>query len=47
MEVSTSTENHDIYTEGPFGLYKVSPVTMAKAVKNRAEIEGLRNAHLR
>ncbi|WOL04239.1 putative Xaa-Pro aminopeptidase P [Canna indica] len=45
-ELDASTKIQDIY-EGPFGLYKVSPVTMAKAVKNRAEIEGMCNAHLR
>lgn len=46
-EVVASIKNQDIQAEGPFGLYKVSPVTMAKAVKNRAEIEGMRNSHLR
>lgn len=29
------------------GLYKVSPVTLAKSVKNEAEIEGMKNSHLR
>uniref|UniRef100_A0A0D9WWP6 Aminopeptidase P N-terminal domain-containing protein n=1 Tax=Leersia perrieri TaxID=77586 RepID=A0A0D9WWP6_9ORYZ len=28
-------------------LYKVSPVTLAKAVKNKAEIEGMKSSHLR
>ncbi|CAD5174420.1 aminopeptidase P2 [Musa acuminata AAA Group] len=46
-EVVASIKNQDIQAEGPFGLYKVSPVTMAKAVKNRAEIEGMHNSHLR
>jgi Xaa-Pro aminopeptidase len=29
------------------GLYKVSPVTLAKSVKNKAEIRGMKNSHLR
>ncbi|KAL6639077.1 hypothetical protein ACP70R_022807 [Stipagrostis hirtigluma subsp. patula] len=28
-------------------VYKVSPVTLAKSVKNEAEIEGMKNSHLR
>ncbi|XP_006657547.2 aminopeptidase P2 [Oryza brachyantha] len=28
-------------------LYKVSPVTLAKAVKNEAEIEGMKSSHIR
>ncbi|XP_010255999.2 PREDICTED: probable Xaa-Pro aminopeptidase P [Nelumbo nucifera] len=34
-------------SEGPVGIYKVSPVTFAKAVKNPAELEGMQNSHLR
>ncbi|KAL5986600.1 Aminopeptidase P2 [Asimina triloba] len=34
-------------TEGPAGVYKVSPITMAKAVKNHAEIEGMKHSHFR
>ncbi|VAH04446.1 unnamed protein product [Triticum turgidum subsp. durum] len=29
------------------GLYKASPVTLAKSVKNEAEIRGMKNSHLR
>ncbi|XP_023537181.1 probable Xaa-Pro aminopeptidase P isoform X1 [Cucurbita pepo subsp. pepo] len=32
---------------GPTGVYKSSPVSIAKAVKNHAELEGMRNSHLR
>ncbi|TVU40093.1 hypothetical protein EJB05_13542 [Eragrostis curvula] len=28
-------------------VYRVSPVTLAKAIKNEAEIEGMKNSHLR
>jgi Xaa-Pro aminopeptidase len=28
-------------------LYKVSPATLAKAVKNEAEVEGMKSSHLR
>ncbi|RZC55446.1 hypothetical protein C5167_014295 [Papaver somniferum] len=31
----------------PAGLCKVSPITLAKAVKNYAELQGMRNSHLR
>ncbi|OVA12581.1 Creatinase [Macleaya cordata] len=34
-------------TARPRGVYKVSPITIAKAVKNHAELEGMRNSHLR
>ncbi|XP_068647791.1 aminopeptidase P2 [Aristolochia californica] len=44
---SKSTEVPNFPSEGPSGVYKVSPVTLAKAIKNRAEIEGMRNSHLR
>ncbi|XP_077213779.1 metallopeptidase M24 family protein [Tasmannia lanceolata] len=37
----------NIPIEGPAGVYRVSPVTQAKAVKNHAEIEGMQNSHLR
>lgn len=32
---------------GPTAVYKSSPVSLAKAVKNEAELEGMRNSHLR
>ncbi|KDP23512.1 hypothetical protein JCGZ_23345 [Jatropha curcas] len=32
---------------GPSGVYKASPISLAKALKNPAELEGMRNSHLR
>ncbi|KAE8010202.1 hypothetical protein FH972_006592 [Carpinus fangiana] len=32
---------------GPAGVYKSSPISIAKAVKNHAEREGMQNSHLR
>ncbi|KAL2231173.1 probable Xaa-Pro aminopeptidase P [Sesamum indicum] len=32
---------------GPTAVYRSSPVSLAKAVKNEAELEGMRNCHLR
>ncbi|KAJ6757190.1 XAA-PRO AMINOPEPTIDASE 1 [Salix koriyanagi] len=32
---------------GPSGVYRASPISLAKAVKNHAELEGMRNSHLR
>ncbi|GMP60540.1 hypothetical protein CsSME_00023360 [Camellia sinensis var. sinensis] len=32
---------------GPAGIHRTSPISMAKAVKNHAELEGMRNSHLR
>ncbi|KAJ8751981.1 hypothetical protein K2173_000727 [Erythroxylum novogranatense] len=32
---------------GPTGVFKPSPVSLAKAVKNSSELEGTRNCHLR
>ena len=29
------------------GVYKSSPISLAKAVKNHAELEGMQNSHLR
>lgn len=40
-------KHQDTWIEGPTGLYKLSPVTLAKAVKNKAEIDGMRGCHLR
>nr|POE93686.1 xaa-pro aminopeptidase 1 [Quercus suber] len=31
---------------GPTGVYGLSPISLAKAVKNHAELEGMRNSHL-
>ncbi|XP_039140309.1 aminopeptidase P2 [Dioscorea cayenensis subsp. rotundata] len=33
--------------KGLAGLYRASPVSIAKAVKNESELEGMRNSHLR
>ncbi|PRQ42195.1 putative hydrolase [Rosa chinensis] len=35
------------WSEGPTGMYRVSPVSLAKALKNDAELEGMRSCHLR
>lgn len=32
---------------GPCAVYRSSPVSLSKAVKNDAELEGMRNCHLR
>ncbi|KAI9383044.1 hypothetical protein POPTR_013G021400v4 [Populus trichocarpa] len=32
---------------GPSGVYRASPISLAKAVKNPAELEGMHNSHLR
>ncbi|KAK4802914.1 hypothetical protein SAY86_001117 [Trapa natans] len=34
-------------SKAPTGVYRVSPISLAKAVKNDAELEGMRNSHLR
>ncbi|CAH9145144.1 unnamed protein product [Cuscuta epithymum] len=34
-------------SRGPHALYRSSPVSMAKAVKNSAELEGMQSCHLR
>ncbi|EHA8588643.1 Aminopeptidase P2 [Cocos nucifera] len=40
-------KHQDTQIEGPTALYKLSPVTLAKAVKNKAEIDGMCSCHLR
>lgn len=44
-----STNNHGSngLSGGPAALYRPSPISFAKAVKNLAELEGMRNSHLR
>ena len=37
----------DIEMEGPVAIHRVSPVALAKAIKNEAELDGMRQAHLR
>ncbi|XP_042049816.1 aminopeptidase P2-like [Salvia splendens] len=34
-------------SRGPAAVYKSSPISFAKAIKNEAELEGMRNSHLR
>ncbi|XP_078181466.1 metallopeptidase M24 family protein [Carex rostrata] len=46
-ELNNNSSNQNIHYGGPDAVYKVSPVALAKAVKNNAEIEGMKNAHLR
>ncbi|XP_050221362.1 aminopeptidase P2 [Mercurialis annua] len=48
-----SDSKNDIYNGsngqswGPCGVYRASPVSLAKALKNPAELDGMRNSHLR
>lgn len=41
--IDGSSEN----LNGPVALRKFSPVSLAKAIKNETELEGMRNCHLR
>ncbi|KAK3200261.1 hypothetical protein Dsin_023676 [Dipteronia sinensis] len=34
-------------SRGPEGVYRASPISLAKALKNSAELEGMRNSHIR
>lgn len=31
----------------PYGIYRMSPISLAKAIKNDAELDGMRKCHLR
>lgn len=45
-----STKKHEDSSSqaaSPSGVYRASPVSLAKAVKNLAELEGMQNSHLR
>ncbi|KAJ4832200.1 Aminopeptidase P2 [Turnera subulata] len=42
----TSNGSHD-QSCGPSGVYRPSPISLAKAVKNKAELEGMQHSHLR
>ena len=42
-----TTKSHGVQNSAVNGLYKFSPVTLAKSVKNEAEIGGMKNSHLR
>lgn len=46
-QLNNNSTNERIQHGGPDAIFKVSPVALAKAVKNSAEIEGMKNAHLR
>ncbi|KAK7284665.1 hypothetical protein RJT34_19415 [Clitoria ternatea] len=35
------------HSDMPFAIHKVSPVSLAKAIKNESELEGMKNCHLR
>lgn len=37
----------NVQIEGPVVHYQASPISLAKALKNDAEVEGMRNSHLR
>jgi Xaa-Pro aminopeptidase len=41
----TATDKEEL--DGPAALHRPSPVGIAKAIKNEAELEGMRQAHLR
>ncbi|KAI6692458.1 hypothetical protein NL676_020168 [Syzygium grande] len=40
-------QNYNGRSAMPSGVYRVSPISLAKAVKNDAELQGMRNSHLR
>lgn len=42
-----TTRGSDVQNGALNTVYNVSPVTLAKSVKNEAEIEGMKNSHLR
>lgn len=44
---STTQKDKPVQVNGHNILFKISPISLAKALKNGAEIEGMRNAHLR
>ncbi|CAI9102219.1 OLC1v1000452C2 [Oldenlandia corymbosa var. corymbosa] len=46
IEMMSSTDSNG-YFKGPTALRRSSPISMFKAVKNDAELEGMRNSHLR
>ncbi|PIN25663.1 Xaa-Pro aminopeptidase [Handroanthus impetiginosus] len=43
----TSKNGPDGRSSGPTAVYKSSPLSLPKAMKNEAELEGMRNSHLR
>ena len=49
-KVGTNMNNrigHLTSMDDPSVYYRISPVTQAKALKNEAELEGMRSSHLR
>lgn len=46
MNINNSSAPDEQYLV-PTPMYKSSPISLAKAIKNEAELEGMRNAHLR
>ncbi|KAF3785657.1 putative Xaa-Pro aminopeptidase P [Nymphaea thermarum] len=42
-----TTEASELLIDGPAAVYGASPISLEKAVKNNAELEGMRQAHLR
>eukprot|EP00252_Welwitschia_mirabilis_P023369 TRINITY_DN6584_c0_g1_i1.p1 TRINITY_DN6584_c0_g1~~TRINITY_DN6584_c0_g1_i1.p1 ORF type:complete len:717 (-),score=142.42 TRINITY_DN6584_c0_g1_i1:201-2351(-) len=46
-KMATKESFSRVDAEGPLVIYKTSPIAIAKGIKNEAELEGTRNAHLR
>ncbi|PKU88105.1 aminopeptidase P2 [Dendrobium catenatum] len=44
---STTQKDAPVQVNGHNTLFKISPISLSKALKNEAEIKGMRNAHLR
>ncbi|KAL6964795.1 Aminopeptidase P2 [Sarracenia purpurea var. burkii] len=44
---SISNDGFNGQSRGPAGICRTSPISLAKAVKNQAELDGMRNSHLR
>lgn len=41
------TDSSNGHTANPSGIYMQSPISWAKAIKNDAELQGMKNSHLR
>ncbi|XP_057960476.1 aminopeptidase P2 [Malania oleifera] len=49
-KTKSNTKMHNVadgQSGAPIGIYNFSPISLAKAIKNNAELEGMHNAHLR
>lgn len=48
---SSKPESKEKFTDGsstkPSGIYMQSPISWSKAIKNDAELQGMKNSHLR